>query len=201
MAAGSPHGRFLLRGSALLIVLLAVWWFCLLNPLLFLLRGSAELFGGAVFGSPAGHLVTETPSGNWSLRIARDVEIPAASGAVRIHSIDFDMARADLVAFTFSLPVYWAIALAAPGIRRNARPLLAGTLLVAALEVALLLAFMEISARNVAAQLSQSQDGLLKWALRLGDYLVVNVIPFAGPFLIATALHRDLRQRALPSAS
>ncbi len=37
MPALSPPARFLLRGSTLLTFLLVVWWFLLLDPLLFLL--------------------------------------------------------------------------------------------------------------------------------------------------------------------
>ena len=47
------------------------------------------------------------------------------------------MPRPDVTAFTFSLPVYGAIILAAPGIRRAMRPLILGTVLVAILKIIL----------------------------------------------------------------
>jgi hypothetical protein len=44
--------------------------------------------------------------------------------ARQIRSIDFDVSQGDAITFTFSLSVYWAIMLAAPGVRRTLRPLL-----------------------------------------------------------------------------
>lgn len=57
--------------------------------------------------------------------------------------------------------------------------------------------FMEISAHKVAAQLYVSQGQPASWPLRFGEYLVVNVIPYAAPFLMAIALHRELRWQML----
>jgi len=197
MTADKPLARFLVRGSALLILLLVFWWFLLLNPLLFLLRDSAEIFGTLILGDDSRQFVTETPSGDWSFRVPLEVvapRLPQQSGPLQIHSIDFDIARSDVNAFTFSLPVFWAIVLAAPGIRRSLRPLIFGTILVAILEIVLLLIFVEISARNAAAQLAP-QSGWTKWFLHFGEYLVVNVIPYAAPFPIALSVHRELRSQ------
>jgi hypothetical protein len=197
MTADKPHARFLVRGSALLILLLVLWWFLLLNPLLYLLRASAGTFGSLILGGDSRQFVTETPSGDWSFRVPLEVvapNLPQRSGPAQIHSIDFDMARSDVNAFTFSLPVYWAIILAAPGIRRSLRPLIFGTILVAILEIVLLLIFAEICALNAASQLAP-QSGLTKWFLHFGEYLVVTVIPYAAPFLIAISAHRELRSQ------
>ena len=199
MTADKPHARFLMRGSALLILLLVFWWFLLLNPLLFLLRASAETFGSLILGGDSRQFVTETPSGDWSFRVPLEVvapNLPQQSGAAQIHSIDFDVARADVNAFTFSLPVFWAIILAAPGIRRNIRPLIFGTILMAILEIVLLLIFVEICARHAASQLVP-QSSLTKWFLHFGEYLVVSVIPYAAPFLIAISAHRELRSQVI----
>jgi len=197
MTADKPLARFLVRGSALLILLLVFWWFLLLNPLLFLLRDSAEIFGSLILGGDSRQFVTETPSGDWSFRVPLEVvapRLPRQSGPMQIHSIDFDIARSDVNAFTFSLPVFWAIVLAAPGIRRSLRPLILGTILAAILEIVLLLIFVEISARNAAAQLAP-QSGLTKWFLHFGEYLVVSVIPYTAPFPIALSVHRELRSQ------
>ena len=197
MTADRPYARFLVRGSALLILLLVFWWFLLLNPLLFLLRVSAETFGSLILGGDSRQFVTETPSGDWSFRVPLEVagaNLLHQPGAAQIHSIDFDVARPDVNAFTFSLPVYWAIMLAAPGRRRGIRPLIFGTILMAILEIVLLLIFVEICARNAAAQLAP-QGGLTKWFLHFGEYLVVSVIPYAAPFVMAISVHRELRSQ------
>jgi hypothetical protein len=197
MPAVKPQTRFLLRGSALLISLLIVWWFFLVNPLLFFLRGALEVSGSLFYGSAvARELVTETPSGDWSFRVPMEIVLPPSpehpTGA-QVHSIEFDMPRSDVTAFTFSLPVFWAIVLAAPGIRRALWPLIQGTVLVTILEIVLVVCFVQISAHKVAAQFYPPQGQAASWLLRFGEYMVVNVIPYAAPFLIAIALHRELR--------
>lgn len=187
MRALEPQKRFLLRGSALLIGLLTLWWFALLGPMLFLLKGAAEAFVR----------IEETPAGDWTLRVPLETILPATPEhpvAQQIRSIDFDLSRSDAIAFTFSLPVYWAIILAAPGGRKHSlRPLLLGTLLVSVIEVALLLVFAQITARNAASQFGGIEDSDGKWIRHVGEYLVVNVLPYAVPFVVALSLHSELR--------
>jgi hypothetical protein len=199
MPPSSPRGRFLWRGSALVLGMLLIWWFLLLNPLLYLLKGSVQ-FLGTVFlgggGPESSFQVSESPAGDWSLRVPLEVQIPASPrnpAPAMAHSVDFDIARADATAFTFSLPVFWAIVLAAPGLRRNLRPLVVGTAVIAVIEVALLFLFVEISAHNVAAQATQSQNAAAGWLRHFGEYMSVSVIPYAAPFLVALTLHGELK--------
>jgi hypothetical protein len=189
-----PQSRFLLRGSVLLVCLLSLWWFLLLSPMLSMLKGAAGAF----------LLIQENPSGDWTLRVPLEKTLPATPEqpvAQQVHSIDFDIPRSDVIAFTFSLPVYWAIILAAPGVRRNLRPLLVGTAVMAAVEVAMLLVFAEISARNTAAQLDGGEDAVGKWARQFGVYLLASVLPYATPFMVALWLHRGLRAGIFPWSS
>ena len=186
-----PQTRFLLRGSVLLVGLLSLWWFLLLSPMLYMLKGAAGAF----------LLIQENASGDWTLRVPLEMTLPATPQqpvAQQVHSIDFDIPRSDVIAFTFSLPVFWAIILAAPGVRRNLRPLLVGTAVMAAVEVAMLLVFAEISARNTAAQLSGGEDAVGKWARQFGEYLLASVLPYATPFVVALSLHRGLRAEIFP---
>lgn len=191
-----PQTRFLLRGSTLLIGMLTLWWFVLLNPMLAVLEGSGGVVGGWVFGGKSGELINETPSGDWTFRVPLEMIVPATPEqpvAQQIHSIDFDMPRGDVIAFTFSLPVFWAIALAAPGLRRNLSPLLVGTLVMIGVELVLLLLFAEVSARKAATQLVPGSGAGMAWLLHFGEYLTVTVIPYAAPFMVALAIHRELR--------
>jgi hypothetical protein len=193
MPSDRPQTRFLLRGSALLVALLGFWWFVLLNPLLLLLRTSSGMFWG-IFVDDSGKFISETAPGVWSLHVPMQFTAPPSPqqpAPVEVHSVDFDVARTDAIAFTFSLPVYWAIVLAATDLRRNLRPLALGTMLVVVLEALLFLAFAEISAHHVAAQWSNQKADPSDWFLRFGYYLVVNVIPYVAPFLIALGLHRE----------
>jgi hypothetical protein len=178
-----PQTRFLIRGSALLIASLSLWWFVLLAPSLYLLRNAAAIF------IP----VEENPAGDWTLRVAIDSQT--------VHSIDFDISRSDATTFTFSLPVFWAIIAAAPGFRRNLKPLLVGTPLMAAIELALLLAFAKITASSAAAQFTGGESSGHKWIHTFGVYLVVNVLPYALPFVVALSLDRQLRHDVLALAN
>jgi len=186
------EAQFLIRASALLILFLTVWWFALQNPLLFALRSSFQLIGGLTYG---GQIVEENAAGQWTFRVPMEVSVPASAetSAAKVHSVIFDIPRPDVTTFTFSLPVLWAILLAAPGIRL--RPMLIGTAAMALLETVLLLFFVEISAWKVAGQLSHAQGEMSKWALRFGEYLVVMVIPYAAPLLVALWVHRSFRNR------
>lgn len=195
MPALKPQTRFLLRGSALLIVLLLLWWFVLLTPLLTAIQTGAEGCGSLVFGGPS-HWITETAGGDWTVEVPLEATMPPPPGQAgpptRVHSIDFDLARSDAAVFTFGLPVYWALVLAAPGIRRGLRPLILGTVAVAFLEIVSLLIFVGIFARRTAAQWAPP-DPLADFGLHFGDYLVVNVIPYILPFVIAIWLDGRLR--------
>jgi hypothetical protein len=187
MLADRYPAQFLVRASVLLVASLVLWWFVLQDPLLSLLKFSIKCCGA---------FVTETGSGAWNFRVPLEATIPKSAQQpvpMQIHSINFDVERSDVVVFTFTLPVYWAIVLAAPRIRRVARPLILGTFLIAILEIVLLLCFLEISAHNIALQWSASRSDFAKWSLRFGEYLVVNVIPYLAPVVVVLALHRELR--------
>src|ERR1035437_1488704 len=135
--------RLLPRASARLISVPLLWWFFLVNPLLFLWRGAAEASGSVFYGGCVGELVSEAPSGDWSFRVPMEIGVPpsprqpAGPPGGKVHSIEFDMPRPDVTAFTFSLPVYGAIILAAPGIRCAMRPPILGTVLLAILKIIL----------------------------------------------------------------
>lgn len=194
----SQATRFLVRGSALVVVLLTLWWLVPLDPLLFLLRQGARVIGAVLSPGPSTLTITEIANGDWTFKVPLEASLPRTSArpfAQQIHSIDFDLARSDASAFTFGLPVFWAVMLAAPGIRRNWRPLLWGTLVMALLEVALVLLTAETLARKSLANLLQSQDPLGSWFLKFSEYLTVNSIPYLLPFVVALWLNRELRDQ------
>jgi hypothetical protein len=209
MPALKLQTRFLLRGTALITSLLIVWWFLLQDPMRSLLKASVELCGSFVFGLPTSKLLTVAPGGDWTFEIPIEFTAPGASTAdassngdlVHYHSIDFDLALSDVSAFTFSVPLYWAIILAAPGAWRSRRALVQGTLLMALLEIVLLLILIEIFAHKTAAQMAHSQDTVTNWLLRFSEYLVVSAIPYVAPFVAAIWLQPELRRHILGWAS
>jgi hypothetical protein len=182
-----PQAQFLLRGSALLIALLSLWWFGLMRPMV----AALEVAAGSVLH------IEETASGDWSMRVPLEMTLPASPErpvAQQVHSIDFDMLHSDVIAFTFSLPVFWAIVLAAPGWRGNLRPLVIGSVVMAIVEVLLFLLYAQVAAHRAAAQLApESQGPWSRWAIQFGEYLTVNVLPYALPLIVAFAVHRELR--------
>lgn len=182
MPSASPQAKFLLRGSALLIALLILWWFVLLDPLLVLLRWSAELAAGS------GQRIGVSASGDWTFHLA---------GAGR--NIEFDIPRAGVLSFTFSLPAFWALMLAAGDLRRSWRSLAIGTVLMVAVETLMLLGLARLALRDIAARLTPGEnDALYNWLSHIGEYVIITVLPYAAPFLIALALHRGLRSQVLP---
>jgi hypothetical protein len=182
-----PQTRFLLRGSALLIGVLSLWWFGLMRPMVAALQVAA----GTMLH------IEETASGDWTLRVPLEMTLPAAPErpvAQQVHSIDFDLLHRDVIAFTFSLPVFWAIVLAAPGWRANLRPLAVGTAIMAVVEVLLFLCYAQVAAHRSAAQLApELQSAWGQWSIKFGEYLTVTVLPYALPMMVAFAVHRDLR--------
>jgi hypothetical protein len=197
MTADRNHLHFLLRSSVLVIISLILWWFFLLNPLLFLLKGSMNICGSVIYRSNIQQFLTETDSGEWRFQVLSGREMskvtpwPGFPKEAKLSAIDLQPSIFYL--FTFGIPVFWAIVLATSGIRRSLRPILLGTIAMVAIETALALAFVEIAASRAAAGISDSRDEFSKW-FELFEYkIVIMVGPYMTPFIVAVALHRELR--------
>lgn len=159
--------------------------------MLFLLRVAESVALRLFANSNSTEPIEVDPSGDWNFR----VPVGDGNGAVKFRAIDFTMSRPDLVLFTFSVPVFWAMVLAAPMGRSGIRALIWGTALVFLIEALSLLAQVEMSAYAGAAQLRLSTGGLAAWLRDFGSRLVVGVVPFATPVLAAIGLHRELRSQ------
>ena len=120
--------RFLLRALVLLALMLALWWLVLLNPLLAGLRLSAEwtlrLLPG---GSSVSHVIIG-PDRSWTFQVPAPAAVvnqertqqllgaaAAGSGRIKIRSMKVEGTARYPILFTVSLPLFWAILLAAPG--------------------------------------------------------------------------------------
>src|SRR5215510_14955921 len=107
-----PEGRhattFLIRASILLVAMLAMWWLVLVHPFLFLLRIAVEVTMSFLPISPLSTISGGIAS-DWDFKL-----ILNHAGAGAINSITFSAPRSTLIAFTFSIPMYWAIALGIP---------------------------------------------------------------------------------------
>ena len=196
-----PQVCLLLRGAALLIAILALWWVVLQPPMLFLLRLSGSIALRLLSDADSTEPIMVDASGDWNFHIPIEDTLRQTvqnDGPVQFRNIEFTIPRQDVVIFTFSVPVYWALALAMSVGRSRIRGLIWGTALVFMVEVLCLLVHVEIVAYASAAQMHLATDGLGAWSREFGSRLVVSVIPFAIPVVAAVALHRDLRSQIFP---
>lgn len=198
-----PHLRYSLRAAALFLAMLGLWWLVLRGPMLASLRAAESIALALASGADPADCITTGPSGDWNLRVpVSDSPRPTREGAaVRFQSIEFSMPRADLALFTFALPVFWAMILAAPWGRSGARALAWGTAAVALIEVLALLAQVEIGAYAALDQMHLAGGGLAAWFRDYGARLIVGAVPTAVPAIAAIALDRDLRRQIFERAS
>ena len=195
--------RFLLRALVFLALMLALWWLVLLNPLLAGLRLSAELTLRLLPGGNSVSHVTIGPDRNWTFQVPAPAAIvnqektqqmlgaaAAGSGRIKIRSMKVEGAARFPILFTVSLPLYWAILLAAPGWRRLLLRLSCGTAVLAALA---LLSIAAYAIRLVGGYFQLTTDGLPGFLMDSAMYLAAGVVPYLAPVLVALSLDGELR--------
>ena len=196
--------RFLLRALVLLALMLALWWLVLLNPLLAGLRLSAELTLRLLPGGSSVSHVTIGPDRNWTFQVPAPAAVvnqektrqmlgaaSVGSGPIKIRSMKVEGAARYPILFTVSLPLYWAILLAAPG-RRRRLPLrmASGTVVLAAFA---LLSIAVYAIRLVGGYFQLTTEGLPGFLMDSAMYLAAGVVPYLGPVLVALWLDGELR--------
>lgn len=195
----SPQLRFLTRASLLLLALLALWWFVLLDPMLGLLRISAGLAIRALPGADATNTITVDAAREWELRLPMPsanpekigaTPLPPAAAPMKFRSIRLTLPPNIPNLLTLSLPLFWAVILAAPRARRLWRILVTGT---AALVLIAPLSLLACAAHRIRVNLYPSSSHLLGSLLAFASYLSIEVIPYMAPVLLAVSLHRELR--------
>jgi len=198
--------RFLLRALVFLALMLALWWLVLLNPLLAGLRFSAELTLRLLPGGSSVSHVTIGPDRNWTFQVPAPAAVlnqestqqmlgaaAAGSGRIKIRSMKVEGAGRYPILFTVSLPLYWAILLAAPGRRRLLR-MASGTAVLAILS---LLSIAVYAVRLVGGYFHLTTEGLPGFLTDSAMYLAAGVVPYLAPLLIALSLDGDLRSLIL----
>src|SRR5947199_9343210 len=103
----SSQTAFLLRVVPLLGLMLAVWWFALLSPLLGWERITTDLVLGAFPNAPVQTGVSVLPDGAWVL------QAPARVAGVT-RNIRVALPPRLPIQLTVGFPLFWAILLAAP---------------------------------------------------------------------------------------
>ena len=203
--------RFLLRALVLLALMLALWWFVLLNPLLAGLRLSAELTLRLLPGGNSVSHVTIGPDGNWTFQIPAPAAVvnqastqqmlgaaAAGSGRIKIRSMKVQGEGKYPTLFTVSFPLYWAILLAAPGWRRLPLRISCGT---AVLAVFALLSIAVYAIRLVGGYFQLTTEGLPGFLTNSAMYLAVGVVPYVCPVLMALSVNGELRGLILDGAA
>ena len=196
--------RFLLRALVCLAFMLALWWLVLLNPLLAGLRLSAELTLRLLPGGSSVSHVTIGPDRDWTFQVPAPAAVvnqertqqmlgaaAAGAGHIKIRSMKVEGTGKYPILFTVSLPLFWAILLAAPGRRRRLLlPMLCGT---AVLAVFALLS-IAVYAIGLVGRYSQSTaQGLPGFLTDSAMYLAAGVVPYLAPVLVALSLDGELR--------
>ena len=201
-APASPQARFLLRGSGLFIVLLAVWWWILLSPMLAGLRLSTRVVLWLAPGGSSASGVTVQPDGDWLLRIplpgflARQDAVQRAYGRapgappVNVRSFRLVIGERIPTFFTLGFPLFWALVLAAPRSRRQWRVVALGTALLAVLAQLSLLFY---AAFSIETNLHLATSAAASTIWNAIEYLNVNVAPYIAPVLLAAWMHTELR--------
>jgi len=201
-APASPPFRFLLRGSALFIAMLALWWWVLLSPMLAGLRFStAAVLWLLPDGRSASEVMVE-PGSDWMLRVpipefvAKQDAVQRAYGRapgappVKVRSFKLEIADRVPTFFTLSFPLFWAMVLAAGRTPRLWRVFAIGTALLGVLAQLSLLLY---TAYTIETTLRLATAGAAATLWGAAEYLNVNVAPYVAPLLIAPWLHTELR--------
>jgi hypothetical protein len=198
----SPQVRFLLRGSGLFILMLALWWWLLVSPMLATLRLSTSAALWLLPGGRSYSGVVVQPNGDWLLRVplpeflAKQDAVQRAYGRapgaapVAVHSFLLTIADRIPTFFLLGFPLFWALVLAAPRSRRLWSTLGVGSALLALLAQLSLLVYTGYS---IGAALKLLSAGLPAVILSGVEYLNVNVVPYVAPLLLAAWLHSELR--------
>jgi hypothetical protein len=199
--------RFLLRALVFLALMLALWWFVLLNPLLAGLRFSAELTLRLLPGGSSVSHVTIGPDRNWTFQVPAPAAVvnqertqqmlgaaAAGSGRIKVRSMKVEGAGRYPILFTVSLPLYWAILLAAPGWRRLPLRMASGSAVLAACA---LLSIAVYAVRLVGGYFQLTTEGLPGFLTDSAMYLAAGVVPYLAPVLVALSLNGELRELIL----
>jgi hypothetical protein len=183
----SSQTAFLLRVVPLLGVMLAVWWFALLPPLLAWERIATDLVLGAFPNAPVQTGASVLPDGAWVL------QAPARVAGVT-RNIRVALPPRLPIQLTVGFPLFWAILLAAPRTPRVWRAALFGSAALLALPPIGLLAY---AAHVVQIYVFPGAPVLLARGIAAVDYVASTVAPFICPVLLAVALHPELSSAVL----
>jgi hypothetical protein len=199
----NPQLRFLVRAVGCLAASLALWWILLMDPMMGALRLATRFAMQFLPGDAAVADATIQADGNWLMRmpIPESVaqldstqrlfgRVSKDSPPVRVRSLKLPISSTYPILFSVSLPVFWALWLAAPGKSESLRGLLTGSGILALISVVSLVFYCVYTAKDALHLMPTGTEAFLFSA---GRYLVIDVAPYAGPLLLVLWFHQGLQ--------
>ena len=183
------------RAALFVPTAMAVWWFLLKVPSLWLLRALMWL-PLALFVAPAGHVpLTRNPdTGEWvfSVQVHTSARDPQTGQSRFVDSLDVTVPADGIAEYAAGWFCYLALALStAPFSRRAAKRVLLGLGVQAAVNVASLAACVWIM--GYGSVVNAPGDPRL-WLTKYFDHINSLVLPFLSPFLVALIVHPEWRE-------
>lgn len=185
------------RAAVLVPVALALWWFLLKPPSLWLLRHLAYV-PLALLLAPAGQdpVRLDPNTGEWMFNVAVNTYAsnPQTGEGKRIDSLEFAASEDNLVFFAGGWFSYLALAYSAVGFSRiQVKRVLGGLGVQTGINILALAAYAYINAYGAAINMPGSSDARL-WLIQYSYHIIYLVVPFAAPFAVAVMIHPEWRQ-------
>jgi len=199
---GVVKGSVIVRAAVLLPVTMAVWWFLLKRPSLWVLEKLAFLPLGLLV-SPGGMapIQVNPVTHEWTFNVeVNTFARNAQTGETRfVSSLEFAADENSVAFFASGWLAYLALAAAAGAFTRSDLPNVAkGLAIGTAVNILSLAAYAYINAYGAVINAPGGGAGgntsTYLWLLKYVYHLIYLVVPFAGPFVIAVLQHRQWRE-------
>ena len=196
------HLRFLLRAAGCLVLALAIWGILLLDPLLGGLRVATAFGMQFLPGDGAAAHATISRDGNWLLQIPLPSWVAQMentqkifgrtpdSPPIRIRSMKLPIEHTYPIIFLASFPIFWAVWFAAPRKGATWRGFFISNGVLALVSVVSLI-FYAVHTANTMLHITFTGAADFFWST--GRYLVINVLPYATPLVLALLYHPGLQ--------
>ena len=192
------------RAAILVPVALAIWWFLLKRVSLWALRMLAVIPLAILIAPPGLSPIRVDPqTGEWvcNVEVNTTARNQQTGELEHVNSVEIAFRENDAAFYASGWFSYLALALStAPFSRKQAKRVLTGVGIQTVLNILGLAGYIYVLGHETLASSLGAADHRLWW-VKYFDYINTLVLPFAGPFLIATLLHPEWRRYAgLPQA-
>jgi len=183
------------RAAMLVPAAMAVWWFLLKVPSLWLL-GVLAWLPLALFVAPAGQdpVTVNADTGEWvfSVQVRTSARDPLTGQSRFVDSLDVNVPANGIAEYAAGWFCYFGLALStAPFSRRAAKRALFGLGVQTVVNVASLAACVWIM--GYGSVVNSPSDPRL-WLTKYFDHINSLVLPFLSPFLVALLVHPEWRE-------